>query len=53
MPLITNKAELSSTPLTPSPVTSTTSTGELAATITFGLCAVAGTGVILWQAHRL
>ncbi|KAL8847431.1 MAG: hypothetical protein Q9221_007541 [Calogaya cf. arnoldii] len=53
MPFITSKAEQSSTPLTPSPVTSTTSNSELAVTITFGLAAVAGTAITLLQAHRL
>ena len=53
MPLIPNKAEPSGTPLTPSPATSSTSTGELAVNVAFGLCAVAGTAITLWQAHRL
>ena len=53
MPLIPNKAEPSSTPLTPSPAASSTSTGELAVNVAFGLCAVAGTAITLWQAHRL
>ena len=53
MPFIINQAEQSSTPLTPSPVTSSTSVSELAVAITFGLCAVAGTVITLWQAHRL
>ncbi|KAI4218271.1 MAG: hypothetical protein L6R36_009042 [Xanthoria steineri] len=53
MPFIPNKAEPSGTPLTPSPATSSTSTGELAVNVAFGLCAVAGTAITLWQAHRL
>ncbi|KAI4230717.1 MAG: hypothetical protein LQ349_006085, partial [Xanthoria aureola] len=53
MPLIPNEAEPSGTPLTPSPATSSTSTGELAVNVAFGLCAVAGTAITLWQAHRL
>ena len=53
MPLIPNKAEPSGTPLTPSPATSSTSTGELAVNVAFGLCAVAGTAFTLWHAHRL
>ena len=53
MPFIPNKAEPSGTPLTPSQATSSTSTGELAVNVVFGLCAVAGTAITLWQAHRL
>ncbi|KAI4219030.1 MAG: hypothetical protein LQ349_008478 [Xanthoria aureola] len=53
MPFIPNKAEPSGTPLTPSPATSSTSAGELAVNVAFGLCAVAGTAITLWQAHRL
>ena len=53
MPFIPNKAEPSGTPLTPSSATSSTSTGELAVNVAFGLCAVAGTAITLWQAHRL